>query len=517
MNPKMARWFLMLGAVAMALMFWGVAAHADTYTMGDMVLTKPAKSSLNWDGKINGNFDIIASSAVLKTSTQTLTAQITHTGQTIFNNKVGIFSTPNAAYGVTLATSAVISQPMTFSQSGPLINWANAGSSVTIQGIFTAGGKSGIEILDNAFSWNGRLDLGTLYGPQLYGKGAIANPHLGLNNDSPAYALDVTGDGHFTSSMTVDADSLFKAKLGVNNQVPFYSLDVSGTIRASAQAIILGTATVAGSDFSVGGSTLVVTAGNVGIGTTGPSTILHARNAADGVFLSLDGVAGAAYNPHAGIYFKDAYSSLPDYNVTKILSIQEGTGNYASLAFHTSNGAVPVERMRVNFDGNVGIGTSGPGAKLHVVPGQAIFSAAASAAAGDGWTYNGARGVYGTNYSGATLSSGTVLTFSANYAYEVGFTTNPANGASPIGTLMDDSCAAGAVCRVCTEGICPAKLDAGASCTTANTVVLTGAQGTAVCSNAPDATTTHWQEIGQPASFTSAATGSVIKIWAHRN
>lgn len=43
------------------------------------------------------------------------------------------------------------------------------------------------------------------YGPTLYGSGSLGYySNLGVNNDTPDYAFDVTGGGHFTSSMTVD-------------------------------------------------------------------------------------------------------------------------------------------------------------------------------------------------------------------------------------------------------------------------------------------------------------------------
>jgi hypothetical protein len=59
--------------------------------------------------------------------------------------------------------------------------------------------------------------------------------------------------------------------VGIGTTSPGYKLDVNGDSRISGQAIIIGTATVQGNAFSVGGSTFVVNAGNVGIGKSNPS------------------------------------------------------------------------------------------------------------------------------------------------------------------------------------------------------------------------------------------------------
>ena len=127
------------------------------------------------------------------------------TGANIFNGKTGIGASTSTDYGLAIGTPTTLSQPMTFTQSGPLFNWTSGGSSVSVQGIFAAGGGSGLQILDNAFSWNGRLDLGTLYGPKLYGKGSMTAPYLGLNNSAPTHTLDVTGSAAFSSSVTAAA------------------------------------------------------------------------------------------------------------------------------------------------------------------------------------------------------------------------------------------------------------------------------------------------------------------------
>ena len=299
----------------------------------------------------------------------------------------------------------------------------------------------------------------------------------GADQSPTAYIYNsVTGSSG--SNLEIKGDG---SGAGVITLTPGASVNVVGAANVS------GALAATGGTFSVANTSFSVVAGKTGIGTASPSALLH--------------------------IVAPVTTAAPGYNVMRF----RNTGNltYGFDAYleglatgdfefgRTVNSVFSPMLHFVNSNGYIGIGTGAPTSQLDI--------------SGQGWNDGYARGVYSTNYSGATLSSGTVLTMSANYAYSIGFTTNPANGAYAVGTLYDTSCAAAAVCRVCTEGICPVKLDTGASCTTTNTAVITGAQGTAVCTNAPDAATTHWQEIGQPASFNAAATGGTILIWAHRN
>jgi len=50
----------------------------------------------------------------------------------------------------------------------------------------------------------------------------------------------------------------------------------------------------------------------------------------------------------------------------------DGTTQFADLIFATANGGTPAERMRIRYDGNLGINVSDPTSKLHVSGGAAI-------------------------------------------------------------------------------------------------------------------------------------------------
>jgi hypothetical protein len=103
--------------------------------------------------------------------------------------------------------------------------------------------------------------------------------------------------------------------------------------------------------FSEGGveAMRITSAGNVGIGTTTPTTGSDYGN------LSLNGTLGGQLAFHTGGTGKQfIYSSSTDLNIYNSIA-----GN---LIFHTNS----TERMRINSSGNVGIGTTAPDAKLSV-------------------------------------------------------------------------------------------------------------------------------------------------------
>jgi hypothetical protein len=131
------------------------------------------------------------------------------------------------------------------------------------------------------------------------------------------------------------------------------------------------------------GSQNVVTTGNVGIGTTSPSCVIDARGgtAAGSNTLLAIGVADGALGREASIDFGATFSSgWPGADVSKRYSgrISYGsTGGVGSrdlaLKFFTADKAAgldtPTERMRIDASGNVGIGTTSPSQKLHVLTG----------------------------------------------------------------------------------------------------------------------------------------------------
>jgi hypothetical protein len=143
------------------------------------------------------------------------------------------------------------------------------------------------------------------------------------------------------------------------------------------------------------GNTIVMTLGNVGIGTAAPAFLANAKG------LDIAGTGGRVNNPQDGterIPTLRITDTVSDYGsgtatlhelrggiefVSSETSGTFGTGNkitgaiYAvnedeynrggGLAIYTNeNTTTPTERMRISQDGNVGIGTTSPGANLEI-------------------------------------------------------------------------------------------------------------------------------------------------------
>ena len=194
---------------------------------------------------------------------------------------------------------------------------------------------------------------------------------VGIGTDSPGQLLHLyktsgttrahienthaTGQASLTLE-TADSNWLLYTKGGDNNKIHFYD-DVNNEQRIT-----------------------IDNSGNVGIGTTEPSEKLAVQSAfttsASDVFLEInsghEASGGSDVTGDAGILFKQGGSGNVLRSAGAIISGREG--NYSAnsvadsyLAFETAINGTNTERLRIDSDGNVGIGTDSPNFPLEIV------------------------------------------------------------------------------------------------------------------------------------------------------
>ena len=123
-----------------------------------------------------------------------------------------------------------------------------------------------------------------------------------------------------------------------------------------AALVFLGGKTVL-AQWSQSGSHTIITSGNVGIGTTNPNHRLVIEDGS-GSNLQLSRAGFGSYNVQIS-------GGSPDSLLMQFQANSAG-GGY-SFSTRNSNGTALSDVMRINRDGNVGIGTDSPTERLHVV------------------------------------------------------------------------------------------------------------------------------------------------------
>jgi hypothetical protein len=119
----------------------------------------------------------------------------------------------------------------------------------------------------------------------------------------------------------------------------------------------------------------ITSSGNVGIGTSSPTSRLHVAASGypgAGVYRALDvGVFGAV-SQRIEIGALNGSTFTPGAAIDGQLDNPSTTG---LLSFSTRSSNTLTERMRINSAGNVGIGTSSPGARLHLTTSVGVNAA----------------------------------------------------------------------------------------------------------------------------------------------
>jgi hypothetical protein len=263
---------------------------------------------------------------------------------------------------------------------------------VTVQGGSNGGGYS---IFNNSGVDIARFQTDAASGISLYNYSATL-PTLFVNNSVEAMRITATGNvgigtGSPGSVLDVVGTSVTDI-FHVRNGTTYFAVGVTSGGASAVNAFQTGVGAQQLQFQTTGGTSYF--GGNVGIGTTTPNSLLHvagggaiigdfATNSlfsmrrAEGTIAAPTQVTAAAILGAQSFTGLDNTSTYRD--VAQIRAISDGaitsTSSPGSLAFRTTaSGAVlTTENMRITSDGNVGIGTASPGAKLEVA-GQILAS-----------------------------------------------------------------------------------------------------------------------------------------------
>ena len=196
------------------------------------------------------------------------------------------------------------------------------------------------------------------------------NAKVGIGTGTPSTKLDVEGSGN-TPLIHINDTDTGKASLAFqNNGTQVAILGLTGLIKGTS-ASDLGIFAETGygiSLFTDGSSTEKVTIlanGKVGIGTASPSYALDVRGTATGAdvlrLTDIHGVSSGGWGPYLRFWgvtndTGPVYTELGMLAITKHNSTQGDTK--ANISFNINDGSSVVERMKMQYDGKIGIGTS---------------------------------------------------------------------------------------------------------------------------------------------------------------
>ncbi len=201
-----------------------------------------------------------------------------------------------------------------------------------------------------------------------------SNLNIGIGTINPEQKLSLKGDFSIGTSDSND-----------NQWGEFVVKKINASVNYASLGFSQGTSTNNGNSLN---ALTIQRTGNIGIGTTTPSSKLHISSVSnesrtkpkDLIHLTATN-SSVGYNGFGTsiVDFRRTYQNSTPHAINRISFIERGhstSDQGGAITFSTkllsSGNAAPVERMRVDYNGNVGIGTSKPGHNLDISNNSAL-------------------------------------------------------------------------------------------------------------------------------------------------